>query len=189
MAQRLAGPSNPQLQAISIQVKDIDQRIDYLINEINRGKRDPNVTKIAGSVLSVKRGGQWAVPIRDYRAEAVAMFNYVRENVRYTRDPYNVERYSTARRTLELEIGDCDDMTILLGSLLQAVGLPIRIRVIGLKGQRVFSHVYLVVGLPPDRPASWMPLDASRPEEAGWELPASQRGLKRDYDVRDEMPR
>jgi len=177
------------LQAITYQVDNIDDRIDLIISQINHGKRDGNVRKIASQVLAGKSGHDWTVPIRDHKAEAVAIFDYVRNNVRYTLDTYGVELYQTANRTLELGIGDCDDMTILLGSLLQIVGLPIRIRVIGLKGQNVFSHVYLLVGLPPENPTAWMPLDSSRPEAAGWELPSSQRGLKRDYEVPDQMPR
>lgn len=159
------------------------------MREINRGKRDPNVRTIAAEVLSRKQDGKWIVPVRDYKGEAVALFHYVQDNVRYTRDTYGVELYQTAQRTGQLGIGDCDDMTILLGSLLQIVGLPVKIRVIGLKGQRVFSHVYLLVGLPPENPTAWMPLDPSRPESPGWELPSSQRGLKRDYEVQDQMPR
>ena len=177
------------MAAISVSVRDINERIDYLINEINRGKRDENIRKIAADVLSRKEDGEWVVPIRDGSAEAKALFDYVRNTVRYTRDPHNVELYQTAQRSVELGIGDCDDMTILLGSLLQVAGLPIRIRVIGLKGQKTFSHVYLTVGLPVGNPRSWMPLDASRPEEAGWELPANQRGLLRDYEVDDRRPR
>lgn len=185
----MAAKSNPQLQAVTYKVADIDERVSYLINEINRGKRNPDVRRIAADVLSRKQGGQWLVAVRDHKAEAVALFHYVRDNVRYTRDTYAVELYQTAQRTLQLAIGDCDDMCILLGSLVQIVGLPLRIRVVGLKGQRVFSHVYLLVGLPPEHPTAWMPLDPSRPESPGWELPSSQRGLKRDYEVHDQKPR
>lgn len=76
----------------------------------------------------------------------------------------------------------------MLASLLQAVGIPVRLRVIGLKGSDQFQHIYTMAGLPPDNVTTWMALDPSRPEKAGWELPESERGLLRDYDVDDYDP-
>jgi len=182
----LAGKSNPPLQAVRIQSSDLEDRIDWLIDEIQRGKRDPYIRKLAGEILSRKNpDGSWVVPERDWKAEVIAIFNYTRSNVRYTRDIEQVELYQRPARSLEIGIGDCDDLTILLASLLQAVGYPVKLRVIGMKGQRMYSHIYLLVGLPPHAPAHWMALDPSRPEPPGWELPANQRGLLKDFHVED----
>ena len=52
-----------------------------------------------------------------------ALFEWVQQNVRYTKDPFRVEVLHSARRMLELRAGDCDDMTILLGSMLEAIGI------------------------------------------------------------------
>lgn len=167
-----------------IESTEIDDRIGWLSKEISDGKRDKDVRLLAGKILAGE-SGKFNVEARDWKGEVVAIFEYVRENVRYTRDIHNVELFQRPKRTLEHRIGDCDDMTILLGSLLMSVGYPIMIRVIGLKNTGTFQHVYLVVGLPPHDPKTWMPLDPSRPEKPGWELPKAQVGLKRDYEVED----
>lgn len=129
-----------------------------------------------------------SVPPRKWKKSATALFNWTRQNVRYTLDPHNVELFQSTSRSLQLGIGDCDDQAITLGSLLLAVGIPVKLRVIGLKGSDKFQHIYILAGLPPENPQQWFALDASRPENAGWELPAAQRGLLRDYDVEDYDP-
>ena len=140
--------------------------------------RDPNVRWIAGRELRKAR-----VKPQDWRNEVIALFNYTRQAVRYTRDPDGVELFQSPARSLDHGIGDCDDQVIFLASLLRSVGYPIILRVIGLKGSDQFQHIYLCVGLPPHAPKEYMPLDPSRPEAAGWELPEDQRGLIQDYGV------
>lgn len=145
------------------------------------GKREPAVRQIAAHILR-------NVPVRDWKKEAVACFNWVRDKIRYTLDPYDVELFQSASRSISEGIGDCDDQSIVLCSLLQSIGIPVRLRVIGLKGSRQFSHIYVLAGLPPDAPSEWLPLDPARPEDPGWELPKEKRGLLRDFEVDDLDP-
>ncbi len=159
----------------------IDDRISWIEYEINVGKRLPEVREIAAKVL---RG----VPPREWKKEATALFEWTRKNIRYTLDPHGVELFQSTARSVQVGIGDCDDQAITLGSLLQGVGVPIRLRVIGLKGSDKFQHIYVLAGLPPDNPREWFPLDPSREFPAGWELPESERGLLQDYDVDDYDP-
>lgn len=159
----------------------IDDRISWIEYEIQVGKRLPEVRAIAASAV----GG---VPAREWKQEAAALFEWTRKNVRYTLDPHGVELFQSAERSAQVGIGDCDDQAIFLGSLLQSVGIPIRLRVIGLKGSDKFQHIYVLAGLPPDSPGQWFPLDPSREFDAGWELPESERGLLQDYDVDDYDP-
>lgn len=159
----------------------IDDRISWIEFEVNVGKRSPDVREIAAGVL---RG----VPPREYEKEATAMFEWTRKNIRYTLDPDGVELFQSTERSAQVGIGDCDDQAIVLGSLLQSVGIPIRLRVIGLKGSDKFSHIYVLAGLPPENPEKWLPLDPSVNFDAGWELPELERGLLQDYDVDDYDP-
>lgn len=171
----------PTAKTLRVKSHNIDDRIGYLIDEIQDGKRDPHIRNVAGKVLK----DIYKVPSRDWWGEAKALFEFTRKHIRYTRDIRGVELYQRPRRSLQQGIGDCDDQTIFLGAALQSIGHPIMIKVIGLKGSPVFQHVYLLVGLPPDNPTEWRPLDPSRPEEAGWELPADKVGLNRLYEVED----
>ncbi len=161
---------------------DIDDLMAWLIQEIGEGKRDPRIRQIAAKVLSQRNSdGGWAVSEKDYTGEVDALYYYVRENVRYTHDISEVELFQRPSRTLELKIGDCDDLTILLGSLLQSVGYPVILRVVGLNGG-AYQHIYILAGIPPEGATEWRPLDASRPEGPGWEVTEGVT-LKTDYGV------
>jgi len=178
MASQLAGRPSKRHKSVRVSSPDIDDRIALLEWEMQQGKREANVRRIAGQVLK-------GVPSRDWEAEVKALFDYTRKVIRYTRDPAGVELFQSPTRALDHGIGDCDDQVIFLGSLLASVGYPLRLRVISLKGVDYFQHIYLLVGLPPHDPQKYMALDPSRPEPAGWELPDSERGLLQDYVVEE----
>jgi transglutaminase-like putative cysteine protease len=99
-----------------------------------------------------------------------ALFHWVRNNIRYTRDIFRVELLHTARRMLELQAGDCDDMTILLGAMLLATGHPVRIALTGFNPTRphVYSHIYPEVNVN----GKWIALDATMDRPMGWAPPA-----------------
>lgn len=169
------------MKTYQVKSDNIDDRISWLEEMINDGKRSERIRQIASEILTGKNAeGGWKIPERDWRGELAGAFEYVRGKVRYTRDIHDVELFQKAERTLELGIGDCDDMTILLGSILGNVGYPLLIRVISTGGP-TFHHVYLVAGIPPHNPNDWIPLDASQDEGPGWE--ASGITKKQDYEV------
>jgi transglutaminase-like putative cysteine protease len=107
---------------------------------------------------------------KDRRGEVRALFEWVRRNVRYTRDIFRVELLHSARRMLELRAGDCDDMTIVLGAMLVSTGHPVRLILAGFRPERPhsYSHVYPEVNVA----GRWVPIDASTNRPLGWEPPA-----------------
>ena len=115
----------------------------------------------------------YRVPAKDRFGEICSLFDWVRRNIRYTRDIFRVELLHTPRRMIELKAGDCDDMTILLGSMLLSTGHPIRLVLVGFRPNRphLYSHIYLEV-LIQDR---WLALDATMPRPIGWAPPALWR--------------
>ena len=62
----------------------------------------------------------------DYLSEYAAVLNWVRLHIRYVRDPVTIEQVKTPRAVLETEGSDCDDMSVLIGSLLGTLGAKIR---------------------------------------------------------------
>ncbi|WP_327433325.1 transglutaminase-like domain-containing protein [Streptomyces sp. NBC_01236] len=128
---------------------------------ILRGAKDFAVRRRAVRILT-SRG----VRPKDYLGEIKALFEWVRGTVRYTRDPHRVELLHSARRMIQLRAGDCDDMTILLGALLQSVGHPVRVVLCGPDATRpgLFTHVYLEVR----HRGRWIALDATMPHPMGW---------------------
>jgi hypothetical protein len=129
---------------------------------IRAGAKDFYVRQKAIDILLAK-----AVKPKDYLGEIKALFEWVQHNIRYTKDPFRVELLHSARRMLELRAGDCDDMTILLGSMLVAIGHPVRLVLTGPDPLRpkLFSHIYLEAF----HKGRWIPLDATMPYPMGWE--------------------
>ena len=103
---------------------------------------------------------------KDYLGEIKALFEWVQQHIRYTKDTFQVEVLHSARRMLELRAGDCDDMAILLGAMLEAIGHPVRLALSGPNPLRqdLFTHIYLEVF----HKGRWIPLDATMPYPMGW---------------------
>jgi hypothetical protein len=76
--------------------------------------RDPNqrMRELALSII-----GQ-----AGYVDQARALQAWVQSNIRYVRDPPDVELLQTPQKTVEYKAGDCDDQSVLLASLLMATG-------------------------------------------------------------------
>ena len=129
---------------------------------IRDGAKDFYVRQKAIDILLLR-----AVPAKNYVGEVEALFEWVQQNVRYTKDPFQLELLHSPRRLLELRAGDCDDMSILLGALLESVGHPVRIVLTGSNPQRprLFTHVYVEAYCH----GRWIPLDATMPYPMGWE--------------------
>ena len=137
---------------------------------IVQSSKNPLIREWAGHVIS-------RVEVNDKRNEARAVFNFVRDNVRYTRDPLGFEYIQTPPVLLESigqylkgqgdrPSGDCDDMTVLSLSLLKSVGFPVAIKVVSFKDNKKFSHVYGLVQVN----SEWISVDCVRPDqELGWE--------------------
>ena len=104
---------------------------------------------------------------KDRLGEVRALFEWVRRNVRYTRDIWQVETLHTARRLLELRAGDCDDMTILLGAMLMSTGHPVRIVLAGYHPAKPngYSHIYPEVNVR----GRWIALDSTLPHPMGFQ--------------------
>ena len=132
----------------------------------------------------------WCVPEKNWRKEVIAVFNAVKNNIRYTRDIERIDTFQSPNRSLEWGGGDCDDYTIVLASLLQTIGYPVKLRVMWTKDAKTgkpaptWGHILLLAGLPPRGPTEWMPLDASVSHPAGWYPPAQMVHKVKDYPVR-----
>jgi transglutaminase-like putative cysteine protease len=107
---------------------------------------------------------------KDRFGEVLALFEWVHDNIRYTRDIFRVELLHSARRMIELRAGDCDDMTILLGAMLISTGHPVRLALVGFRRNRPhsYSHVYPEVNVG----GRWIAVDASTDRPIGWVPPA-----------------
>jgi transglutaminase-like putative cysteine protease len=135
--------------------------VEYIIRLIKEGAKDFCVRQTAIDIL-IQNG----VQPKDYLREIKTLFDWVKSNIRYTRDIHRVELLHTARRMLELRAGDCDDMTILLAAMLKAIGHPVRLALVGFNPRRkaLFTHIYLEAFCK----GVWIPLDATMNKPMGW---------------------
>ena len=135
--------------------------VEHVQALIRAGAKDFYVRQKAIDILLEKQ-----VKPKDYLAEIKALFEWVQQHIRYTKDTFQVEVLHSAKRMLELRAGDCDDMAILLGAMLEAIGHPVRLVLSGPNPLRqdLFTHIYLEVFHKGD----WIPLDATMPHPMGW---------------------
>jgi len=163
-------PSSPRIYLGHIPRGYLGTRktVEHIQALIRAGAKDFYVRQKAIDVL-LERG----VKPKDYLGEIQALFEWVQSNIRYTKDPFRLEVLHSPRRMLELRAGDCDDMTILLSALLEAIGHPVRLVLVGPdpRRPRLFSHIYLEV----HHKGRWIPLDATMPHPMGW---APRLGVK-----------
>lgn len=95
---------------------------------------DPQIRQAAAGILRACPGWNTTPGGR-----AACLLAWVRRNLLFTPDPFGTELLQTPGATLQLGIGDCDDLTTLLLALARAVG--IRARPVGQGSGGRFSHV------------------------------------------------
>lgn len=133
----------------------------HITNLIKQGAKDFLVRQTAIDILV-----QRSVKPKDYVGEIRALFEWVQQNVRYTKDTVRVEVLHSAPRMLQLRAGDCDDFSILLGAMLEAIGHPVRLVLTGPNPSRqdLFSHIYVEAYCN----GRWISLDATMHHPMGW---------------------
>lgn len=122
-------------------------------------------------VVTLARRLTQSLPEKDYAAEVAALQAFVRDRIRYVRDPRGAEMVQTPKRTLEMRCGDCDDKATLLAALLESIGAPARFVAIGVGGGP-YSHVLAEARVG----SRWIPLEAIVPGVGpGWMPPDTTR--------------
>jgi transglutaminase-like putative cysteine protease len=137
------------------------------------------------NTTSADRRAQLAHAARNYIAALEALFRWVRDHIRYRRDPATLqgvplsESLSAPTSTLARGEEDCDGKATLLAALVRALGHPARLLFRAIGGNpakpHAFTHVYLVARIG-DRE---IPLDATyRGTAFGWEYPSATRRME-----------
>lgn len=73
------------------------------------------------------------------------IWNYVKEKIRYQNDVRGKEQLRTPQRTISDKTGDCDDMSILISSMLINLGYAHELYVTAYKQKDQWQHIYPVV--------------------------------------------
>jgi hypothetical protein len=117
-----------------------DATVRIIRQLIESGKRSLKIRHFAEWILKL-----YNVSSRDRLGEIAAIHEWAKKNIRYVQDPYRVEYVQTPERLLVSRTGDCDDFTALVGSLVEAIGYPVDIKVVAKPGRKQFHHVYPIV--------------------------------------------
>jgi Transglutaminase-like superfamily len=156
------------MQALSMEIPEGDPgtaaTIEQMRRLIDHGMKDPIVHELAADII--KSAGVRAF---DWTGEARAVYNWVRANIRFTRDVRGKETLHAAREIIRLGIGDCDDFTILICALMSTVGAKCSIITISSDPRipETFSHVYPEVSIN----GRWVTMDAARRDPAFGKAP------------------
>lgn len=137
-----------------------DAGVEQTINEmralVDDALRDSSIIRLATDI--VRRA-----PAFDDHAEAQALFDWERRNIRFTKDPVNKEKLYPPAELVKIRAGDCDDIAMLMAALLMAVGYPARFVTVAASpdSPEQFSHVY-VEGEVPAGSGNWIAMDTAR---------------------------
>ena len=128
----------------------VEQTINEMRGLVDEALRDPQIHRLARDIVQ-------SVPAFDDLAEANALYEWVRRNIRFTKDPVNKETLYPPAELLKIRAGDCDDISMLLATLLMSVGYEARLMTVAASGDE-FSHVYVEANIN----GQWIPLDPAR---------------------------
>jgi transglutaminase-like putative cysteine protease len=158
----------------------IRERLAIMQSLVAKGIEGEDLPTMRKHALAITRH----CPARDDKCEAKSIYDWVRTNIRYTGDiaehktstgsVESVDLFQTARQTLEMGGGDCDDHNILVSTLSILNGIPARLRVTSpfRGGQDNFTHTYPALGLPKHTPKRWVAADTTLPgDKFGVEAP------------------
>ena len=110
---------------------------------------------------------------------AKALFYFVQKNFHYLNDPLAFEYYKTPQESLRSATGDCDDASILLASLLRAIGIETRFVLVP---RHVFVQAKLPEAIFSDKDEQdWVTLDATCRDCGFGELHYQYASLSRRY--------
>lgn len=118
--------------------------------------------------LAAKICSDAGVAGKDHLGEAVALLKWTQDNVRYVDD--GTQTFRDPEYTISQGYGNCANVVIVLGSLCEAITIPVKIAVLEKRVAFLLKdafHVYLLIGLPPRDPQVWLPAEATMP---GWPL-------------------
>ena len=154
-------------QFIGFGENSIYNTVDKIHEIVRLSSSNPYVRKWAEKIIE-------GVQAKDKMGEVSAIHNFVKWNVRYTKDPLGMEYVQTPLILLkaieqdEMPMGDCDDMSTLSLSLYRSIGYPVATKVTSYSPKKQYSHIYGLVNVN----GKWLPSDTTiSSRNIGWEAP------------------
>jgi hypothetical protein len=105
----------------------------------------PLVRQLALNILRSHK-----IASQNHADEALAIGRYVKEKVRYVKDIDSIEQLHDPLTMIDqiqrgVAMGDCDDMSLLIATLLLSIGIKPYFRIVRYRaGKGPFQHIYVV---------------------------------------------
>lgn len=132
--------------------------VDRFVRELQRFKSSAvGLTRVRARALELVRD---AAP-NDELGEVRRVWMYVRDAIRYVKDVRGVDTLQAPTETLEVLQGDCDDKSLLLAAMLEALGYATRFVVSATVPGGTYNHVFVEAFV--GRAGRWVPLESSVP--------------------------
>lgn len=91
-------------------------KLAFMRRNVHQGSRRPLTVEIASRLVRPFRPDEW-------RRQCAEIFRFVRDGVRYERDPDRREQLADPRASLVRGYGDCDDKAADVAALCNAIGI------------------------------------------------------------------
>lgn len=127
---------------------------------------------------------------KDYMGEIEALFEFVQRDIPYRKDAAFLDTFTEPEQQIKDYLfgapsGDCDDKSVLLASLLIALGhVPRFVLTNNMPGGK-YTHIYVEVKHPKEN--SWIGLETTEAVELGWEPPTYKRGIVTIINPREQI--
>lgn len=159
---------DPETRQLAVRL--VSGNYDYTRHPVS-GRQIP-VVRAWGRYYYAPEGGRCEP--RDDECEIKRIWDFVVLNFRYTYDPRKIDFFATVQASLEAGGGDCDDATIVIDALGEAIGFATVARVIAPSdAPNEWQHVYPMLGCcTKDHPTAYVPMDMTvKGSSPGWQYP------------------
>ena len=145
LGRRLRNPLQVSSRTLSGGERGNIQTVRFMIREARKNSRNPFIRQKALNILA-----NAGIPSHDDLSEALAIGAWVQRNVRYVKDPADVELLTNPLTLLDQisigqGMGDCDDMSLLIATLLLSIGHNPYFRAVRYNRDKgYYDHIYVV---------------------------------------------
>jgi hypothetical protein len=142
---------------------DLDDTLRVMRELVLNDARNMKIRQFAADMLKLKG-------INPTNRDAIAnlYYNFLLKKIAYVPDPFTEELVQDFQTSMQTEIGDCDDQSVALATLLNVIGIPVRYKVAAYVIKDQFSHVYLEYQ---NSQGKWIPADLTAAKGVGFEYP------------------
>lgn len=143
-----SGMSYPTFEQLSQPRPSLAKTVDWVKKFAYQGQGDMAVRRQVEAICK-------DLTPNKYSSEALACYYWVCKNIRYIRDPLDVEFVKQPSVVLSTRTGDCDDCSALLAAMLMCCGNRAALTVAAFGRPAVPSHIFASVMTP----GGWVALD------------------------------